>query len=259
MIHASDQFSYSLGTAQPGTSAVPSIPPYSQGPYSQNPYSQAPYSQGPYLSTAGADHSLLVGSQQPIQPSSLSPGMVSSPMVPVSPANAATAQQMMFGTMGGAFNEAAMLQQLQQTSPQAQQIQQQQIQQPKYEDVPLQQQIQLGSNTMGFNMNAYRPEAVRTDHMPPQPLPAHADDDSEDPVYVNAKQYHRIIKRRDARARLLAEHRLQAKRKPYLHESRHRHAMRRPRGPGGRFLTAAEIAKLEVEGDLPRSKDGQRS
>ncbi|KAJ2655016.1 Transcriptional activator [Coemansia sp. RSA 1199] len=255
MIHASDQFSYSLGTAQPGTSAVPSISPYSQGPYNQNPYSQAPYSQGPYLSTAGADHSLLVGNQhQPTQPSSLSPGMVSSPMIPVSPANAATAQQMMFGNMGGAFNEAAMLQQLQQASPQAQQIQQQ----AKYEDVPLQQQIQVGSSAMGFNMNAYRPEAVRTDHMPPQPLPA--EDDSEDPVYVNAKQYHRIIKRRDARARLLAEHRLQAKRKPYLHESRHRHAMRRPRGPGGRFLTAAEIAKLEAEGDLPRStQDGQRS
>ncbi|KAJ2500663.1 Transcriptional activator [Coemansia sp. RSA 1972] len=242
MIHASDQFSYSLGTAQPGTSAVP-ISPYSQGAYNQNPYSQAPYSQGPYLSTAGAEHSLLVGSQ-PTQPS-LSPGMVSSPMVPVSPANATA--QMMFGTMGGAFNEAAMLQQLQ-ASPQAQQIQQQQIRQ-KYEDVPLQQQIQ-------FNISAYRPEAVRSDNLPPQPLPT---DDSEDPVYVNAKQYHRIIKRRDARARLLAEHKLQAKRKPYLHESRHRHAMRRPRGPGGRFLTAAEIAKLEVEGDLPRSTDGQRS
>ena len=32
-----------------------------------------------------------------------------------------------------------------------------------------------------------------------------------------------------------------------MHESRHRHAMRRPRGPGGRFLTAAEIAQLDAD------------
>jgi nuclear transcription factor Y, alpha len=74
----------------------------------------------------------------------------------------------------------------------------------------------------------------------------------ESPLYVNAKQFHRILKRRVARQKLEEQLRLTSKgRKPYLHESRHNHAMRRPRGPGGRFLTADEVAAMEKNDDNP--------
>ncbi|RLN87009.1 hypothetical protein BBJ28_00004836 [Nothophytophthora sp. Chile5] len=67
----------------------------------------------------------------------------------------------------------------------------------------------------------------------------------EEPVYVNAKQYHRIMIRRQQRAKMEAKLGNARQRKAYLHDSRHKHAMRRPRGPGGRFLTRAEIAMIK--------------
>lgn len=83
-------------------------------------------------------------------------------------------------------------------------------------------------------------------HNPQSPEVPASSGAEESPLYVNAKQFHRILKRRVARQRLEEQLRLTSKgRKPYLHESRHNHAMRRPRGPGGRFLTAEEVAAME--------------
>jgi hypothetical protein len=101
-------------------------------------------------------------------------------------------------------------------------------------------------------MGAVRPPTAQQAPPPPTQQAAEAPvagANEESPLYVNAKQFHRILKRRMARQKLEDTLRLTSKgRKPYLHESRHNHAMRRPRGPGGRFLTAEEVAAQEAEG-----------
>jgi len=67
----------------------------------------------------------------------------------------------------------------------------------------------------------------------------------EQPTLVNPLQYRRIILRRQARCRLEqsratreSDYRSNSN---YTHESRHKHAMKRPRGEGGRFLTKPEL------------------
>lgn len=67
----------------------------------------------------------------------------------------------------------------------------------------------------------------------------------EVPLYVNPKQFHRILKRRMARQVFEDYFRSRTQYERELNQERlHSERLRRPRGPNGRFLTLDEVAKM---------------
>lgn len=90
-----------------------------------------------------------------------------------------------------------------------------------------------------------------------QPEPAStADLADEAPIYVNRKQFHRILKRRKVRQTLEERLRLSTKaRKPFLTESaQHIHPFMRPRDPGGHFLSSEETIDPKGKGPTEKSE-----
>ena len=89
---------------------------------------------------------------------------------------------------------------------------------------------------------------LRVPQRPPQ-----SQHGTSDCRYVNPKQLHRILKRREARQKLIEEIGPPV-RGPYFNESRHNHASTRPRGPGGKFLRKEEYRQKKKEEFNDKSK-----
>ncbi|XP_073289824.1 nuclear transcription factor Y subunit A-9-like isoform X1 [Primulina huaijiensis] len=114
---------------------------------------------------------------------------------------------------------------------------------------------------VGGFFTAYNPHTMIQQHVRGAtsgrvPLPVNLPEDG--PIYVNAKQYNGILRRRQIRAKLEAQNKLVKTRKPYLHESRHVHALNRVRGSGGRFLSTKKPQQSNIH-STPSSQNAQDS
>lgn len=127
------------------------------------------------------------------------------------------------------------------TQNQAQVVaQQQQNNMPQNQQIASQLVVQLRQDT---NENILSQSTQDAFHALAHQTTASIPETDEEPLYVNAKQYKRILKRRAARAKLEAQGKIPKERPKYLHESRHRHAMNRVRGEGGRFHSGSSKVK----------------
>ena len=81
----------------------------------------------------------------------------------------------------------------------------------------------------------------------------------EEYIYVNSKQYFRILRRREKRKKLsFIYNNTKEKNKKYHHESRHIHAMNRQRGKGGRFLSKDEKLLQESKSQENVNKEEEK-
>jgi len=108
-------------------------------------------------------------------------------------------------------------------------------------------------SSLGFAMKVLRHAANYYSQHPLESFPGGASSaaavpgaDLEEPdkpvVFVNPKQYKRILVRREQRKKLYK--RLKRRQESFLYESRHRHSKNRVRSKDGRFLNKAELKQM---------------
>ena len=99
-----------------------------------------------------------------------------------------------------------------------------------------------GQRDTGNYSGAYQPVYMPDMSASFMPASQYSADSRNNAALINPKQIY-WIRKRQLRRELLDSVMVQQN-KNYMHESRHRHAMKRLRAPSGRFLTKEETAEI---------------